>query len=165
MNEPPRIWHWIVAACMLLAIWLQAVIAHRLQLGPGQPDFPLTVALVTGALGGPLSGATSGFFAGLATAGLTGEAVGTIFVSRTSLAWSAGALVRLWIRPGILVAVTSAGLGTMASGLLLALAAPSLGATNILLSTLAETPLNMASALPVAWLLALPRFAGASRGS
>ncbi|MFM7321884.1 MAG: hypothetical protein ACKO5K_10230 [Armatimonadota bacterium] len=163
MNERSRAWHWCAWGVFLLAVVLQACVAHRLRIGSGQPDFPLTIAVVAGALGGPVVGANLGFAAGGATAGLSGEAVGTMFVSRTFLAWSAGAAIRRWIRPGIPVAIAAVGAATVGGGLILALAAPQLGTTRILLATVSAVPWNMAIALPVAWLLASPRLAGGAR--
>lgn len=164
MTESTRLWHWCAWIVMAVSIALQAAVSNRLGFGGGQPDFPLAAALVAGSLGGPVAGANLGFVAGGASAGLAGEAVGTEMVTRTVIAWSAGAAMRRWIQPGVAVALFAVGVGTLITGIATALAAPTLGTERILSATVAGVPLNVAVALPMAWLLSRVRANAQSHG-
>lgn len=145
---------WIAAGLLLLlASALQSSVAHRLYAAGGQPDFPLTVALVAAALGGPSAGAIFGFGAGLATGALAGDTVGTWVVSRTLAGAATGNAVTRWLRPGVLIAVAATVAGTWLAGLLTALSFPRLGFGRVLAATLVASGWNLLFALPVAALL------------
>lgn len=58
---------WLVVLSLAVALILQLTLLNRLQLpGTGVPDLVLVLVAAVGVAGGPLAGAVTGFFAGLA---------------------------------------------------------------------------------------------------
>lgn len=145
---------WIAgSAAMLGSAALQSSLAYRLHWFGGQPDFPLAVALVVGALGGPSAGAVYGFAAGAITGALSGDAVGTWILTRTLSAYAAGASVERWFRPGITVAALTVAAGTLLCGLLTALSDPRLGFGRVLVAGAVAAAANLVFAIPLAAIL------------
>lgn len=138
---------------LLLAAGLQTTLAPRLLLLGGQPDFVFAVAITGALLADAGVGALAGFAAGLITAALIGDTVGTLIVSQTLAGFAAGALGARLFRANRSVVLA----GTFAASLLAhgvyALSAPAVFARGGAGGVLTAAVGNALIALPVALLL------------
>jgi rod shape-determining protein MreD len=112
---------------LLVCTAFQGVFSFRMTLWGGQPDFILTLALVAALLSDAVLGCYVGFAAGLATAALAGETVGTYLVSRTIAGCVAGGLTSRLFRGNLGVVFLVVLLASLVAQALYGLAAPPQG--------------------------------------
>lgn len=148
---------WLLFGLMMIAAGtLQSLLAYPLFHWIGsQPDLLLTVALCAALLSDAVTGAFLGFAAGLFTASLVGQTLGTYLVSRTLAGYVAGRFTTRLFQANAPVIVIGVLVASLSAAALQGLAAPphrsSLG---IWLRTMAGgAAWNAAFALPVAALL------------
>jgi rod shape-determining protein MreD len=139
---------------LLLAAGLQTTLAPRLLLLGGQPDFVFAVAIAAALLADAGVGALAGFAAGLITAALIGDTVGTLIVSQTLAGFAAGALGARLFRTNLVVVLAGALAVSLLAHAAYALSAPAVfarggGAGGVLTAAVG----NALIALPVALLL------------
>lgn len=140
---------------LLFAAGLQTTLAPRLLLLGGQPDFVFAVAVAASLLADAGTGALAGFAAGLITAALAGDTVGTLIVSRTLAGFAVGALGARLFRANLVVVLAGAFLASLLAHGVYALCAPAVfargsGGAGAVLTGAAS---NALIALPVALLL------------
>jgi rod shape-determining protein MreD len=112
---------------LLLAGGLQSTVSYRFAIGGGQPDFVLVIALTAALLSNARVGGLVGFAAGLITAGLTGQTVGTYIVTRTLVGFLAGGLSGRFLRVHVVTVAVCAGIGALTAELLYGLSVPRSG--------------------------------------
>ncbi|MBC8136288.1 MAG: hypothetical protein H8F28_10410 [Fibrella sp.] len=122
----------------------------------GRPDFVLTLCLLPALLSDAAGGCGWGFGAGLITAALTGQAVGSTLVSRTVAGCVAGWFSERFVRSNPLVIVSAILTGSLVADAVYLLCNPPL-TPDALLPALRFTAMNAlwnaALALPLAHLL------------
>ena len=153
-NEPPPphaiFWY---AVLLLVAAGLQSLVAARVSVLGGEPDFVLTVAAVAALLSNARAGAVTGFTAGLVTASLIGQTVGTFYVSRTLVGWLAGWSTARLYRDNAWVVILGVLLASILSEVIYLLAAPHLSLGHGLKASLLGAVWNAILAYPTMLLL------------
>jgi hypothetical protein len=145
----------IISFCLLLLVAgaLQGTIAGRLPRAWGEPDFVLTLALVAGLLSDATIGGAAGLAAGLVTASLVGQTVGTFLVSRTLAGYIAGWTTARLYRGNVFVVVPGVLVMSLLSEAIYLLAAPRVGLGVGLKAALLGAVGNALLAAPMLWLL------------
>ena len=137
----------------LIASGLQSSVAGHLPRFLGEPDLVLTLALVAALLSDSAIGALAGFAAGLITAALVGQTVGTFLVSRTLAGFAAGMATTRLYRGNAVVVVVGVLVASLVSEAAYFLAAPHIGLSLGLRTLLLGPVWNAALALPTLWVL------------
>lgn len=138
---------------MIAAGVLQGYIARIVPQTWGQPDLPLTLALVAGLLSDATIGGIAGLGAGLMTAALVGQTVGTFLVSRTLAGFVGGMTTRRLYRGNVFVVVPGVLLLSLLAEATYLLAAPRIGIGHGLRSALLGAVWNAGLAAPILYLL------------
>jgi rod shape-determining protein MreD len=149
----------LLVLAMLAAAGIQSVLPGAVAasgLRVGGPDLVLVFALVAALLSDAGTGCLVGFGAGLLTAALVGETVGTFLVSRAVAGFVAGSLAGRFFRTNAAVVIAAVIVGAFVAGTVYGLAAPPVRGTTFL-AYLRETGLGIlwdgALALPIASLM------------
>jgi rod shape-determining protein MreD len=138
---------------LLIAAALQSVLAIHVSLLGGEPDFLLTLAAAAALLSDASAGALTGFGAGLVTASLIGQTMGTYLVSRTLACWMAGWTTARLYRGNAFVVIVGVFLASLISEAVYLLAAPRVGLGHGLKASLIGSVWNAVLAWPAMLLL------------
>jgi LytS/YehU family sensor histidine kinase len=131
----------------------QSVFAPGLHFFGGQPDFVLTLALVAALLTDAAVGSLLGLFAGLVSASLVGQAVGTFLVSRTIAGFIAGSFTERLYGKNWGVMLLGVFVGSVVADLLNGLATPRISLLHWLQSALVGGTMNALLAIPLSLIL------------
>jgi rod shape-determining protein MreD len=156
VSLPPARALFVFFLLLLLAAGLQTTLAPRLVLLGGQPDFVFAVAITACLLADAGIGALAGCAAGLITAALVGDTVGTLIVSRTLAGFAAGLLGARLFRANLLVVLAGAFAASLFAHGVYALSAPAVfarGGGSSVGGALLGAAGNVLIVLPVALLL------------
>lgn len=145
---------------LLVAAALQSAVAAHLSVFGGEPDFVLTLATAAALLSDASVGALTGFAAGLVTASLVGQTVGTFLVSRTLAGWAAGWTTGRLYRGHAFVVVVGVFFATLVSHAVYLLGAPRIGLAHGLRASLLGALWNAVLAWPTMYCLRLCGWGG-----
>lgn len=151
----PSVWGVCAFALLLLVLGgLQSVLAIRLTVWGGSPDFLLTLALCAALVSDAQTGALAGFVCGWMMAALTGETLGTFLISRTLAGWAAGTATTRFFRGNVFVVLAGVFVASLIAELIYAFSAPPRGGFwEWGRGVLIEAVWNALLSLPLTWLL------------
>ena len=142
-----------LALFLFIAAALQSVVFGRLGLWGAHPDLILTFALVAALMTDSRVGCLTGFAAGLVTASVVGETVGTFLVSRTIAGFAAGVPTGRLYRGKIGIVLAGVFFCSLIAETVYALAAPRLTLEHWLIAIPGGAAMNVGLSLPVLFLL------------
>lgn len=134
---------------LLLAGVLQGRVAHSMAIGSAQPDFVLVTLACAATLIGGTSGWGLGLWAGLLTAALVPQTLGSFLVSRAAGGAVAGALAGSVIQRSLVVPPLAALAATATAEIIYVLMAPTHHLRAWAAAAGGETLYNMVWAVPV----------------
>ncbi|GAB4453157.1 MAG: hypothetical protein OHK0029_05410 [Armatimonadaceae bacterium] len=143
---------WFMLLLLLLG-GIQATASSALRIAGGQPDFVLSLALTSALLSNASMGTLSGLCAGLVTASLVGQTVGTIMASRVIAGFVAGCFTVRLYGSNIGVLLLGVFTGSVVAELVSGIAAPRLTVMHWVQSALVGSAMNAVLALPLSFVL------------
>jgi len=140
-------------AVALVLLWisagLQALVAHRMALGPVAPNF-LLITLVVASLALSRPGSTAiGFLAGLCEAAIAGVGMAGLTLSRTLVGFVLGSFGKFEFEANFLLAASTAFLATLGAQVLYLFLDPPSNLMAFVLATIGTAMYNGVLAIPL----------------